>query len=601
MEVELSAEPVNMEIEVEAEPEAAPSEPAPQQNLEVELDSHLSVLGGEETATPAEAEGTDELPDPDRQGDGIDFGDEPVEALSLAAEVPTDEPLRGLDGLNALSPEEPPEPATAEAPPAPEVDVPAAEPAALPQLDDGFEVDLSLGDVPDPFAAMPEPGAPSPAGPATASTTPDADPAAAELESRVAELLADARQACAEGRNDDAASVLARIFILDEENAEAQALQRELNPETPVDGEQIEDWLNQGTQLLAGGELEPAREMFEKVLQASPGHAEAEHGMDQVDAALSGAAAGEQPLLDDPPPPPPADLDDPALEGQAHVPESLEAGTEAVPLAAASGGPAAGPMPAVAEAGGPIVAETAPSAKAPRKGGKLVLAVVLLAAVGGAAWWAVPRYLTGSEESPEAPAPLATTPGSASSQSEGVETASVAATPAAPAVPAEQQLRTALESARSAYERGDFEAAVVAYNQVLEIDPAHAEARDGLESAAEHFRATQREREQLERARVAFEDGAYASALKLFYRLPDTVNPQLVQSYLVAGWYNMGLTSLKAGACDEAAEHFDEALAIRPGDPPTLHARRIAERYRVQARDSAYYRTVEAMPFRTVE
>ena len=66
--------------------------------------------------------------------------------------------------------------------------------------------------------------------------------------------------------------------------------------------------------------------------------------------------------------------------------------------------------------------------------------------------------------------------------------------------------------------------------------------------------------------------------MRVFYRLPADVERAAVDRYKVNGWYNLAVTSLHSGACSEAVEHGDEALAISPDDPGAREIKALAQR-----------------------
>ena len=112
-------------------------------------------------------------------------------------------------------------------------------------------------------------------------------------------------------------------------------------------------------------------------------------------------------------------------------------------------------------------------------------------------------------------------------------------------------------------------------------------------------RLSRKYHEQLIRGRNALEDGDYVSALRILYRLPDTVDQMQAAEYKVIGWYNLGLIELKAADCKGAVEHFDEALAIAPNDAHLRKMRNLAGSYIDRAKDSKFYREVEVLDFLT--
>ena len=108
----------------------------------------------------------------------------------------------------------------------------------------------------------------------------------------------------------------------------------------------------------------------------------------------------------------------------------------------------------------------------------------------------------------------------------------------------------------------DFSAAIVAYNEVLSLDHGNVEARRGIRDAGDRYREQRAAEKELERGRIALEDGDYAAALRIFYRVSAEVNQTRLARYKVIGWYNLGLIELKSADCDTALEHFNEVWVL---------------------------------------
>jgi tetratricopeptide (TPR) repeat protein len=161
-----------------------------------------------------------------------------------------------------------------------------------------------------------------------------------------------------------------------------------------------------------------------------------------------------------------------------------------------------------------------------------------------------------------------------------------------------ERITAHLGTARSAMDAGDWEAAIVSYDAVLELDPENAEAGEGLREAGKHYRARKAQQAEFDRAVRAFESGDYTSALRVLYRLPADIRPEDARALKIEGWYNLGLVELRAGDLEEATAHFEEAIAIDAEDGPTREALEFVDEYRGQPKDSMFYAAVEGMEFR---
>jgi tetratricopeptide (TPR) repeat protein len=149
--------------------------------------------------------------------------------------------------------------------------------------------------------------------------------------------------------------------------------------------------------------------------------------------------------------------------------------------------------------------------------------------------------------------------------------------------------------------KGDWAAAIVAYNEILAAHPDDVAARAGLLEAAQHYREQKAVHEQLEQARRAFADGEYEGALRLLYRMPKGVDPATVEQAKVASWVNLGIVALKAGDPVTAVTQLDEALTLRPQDAEAQRLRTFAQESTGRARDQAYYTRVEGLGFRALD
>ena len=448
----------------------------------------------------------------------------------------------------------------------------------------GEPADEALFDVPDlddiPLAA-PE-------------STPAARPAG-ELAGRVRQLLDDARAAVAADRREDALAIVARVLVLDEENEEARALEESLQDDARRTAQQIDDWIVEGVQAFERKDTALARQRFDQVLEVMPEHAEALEYRARLDESAAPTSETAPPSIFD-------DLAVPAAAPAPPGPSLFEAEVgSAAPLLAR---PAEPPRPAPRPQ--PVLEALAPTAV--RRTGwlaaPLLLAALLLVGGGAAAVvWLAP-WDRGGDDRADADAPAKGSTRQIPDGSDGAP-AAIASTAGPAAAPTRADLLAdlpdTLARAERAMQSADYSGAVLAYGEALELDPHNAVARAALVEAGRKYREQKARAEQLERAKAAFADGEYASALRIFYRLPDEVGADALDRYKVAGWYNLGVVALKAGELQEAASHLDEALAIDPDDDRSKRLRAFARRYAESIKDRAYYATVEALEFRPAE
>ncbi len=429
-----------------------------------------------------------------------------------------------------------------------------------------------------------------------------ADPAANVLKQRVQDLLGQARAAAGQGRKDDAFGLLSRLLILDEQNKEALALEEQLRHEAGEATRNIDDRLNEGIQCLEQGQIEEARQLFLQVLEISPDHREALDYLEKADARLA-ARVRQQSKKEDGRSGEPA----PPVRGHVWQPRAAEAEAAPVETSRPTDPLVPGDHPVAAAPEAEVEARKEALTRTPSRrvlllalsglGGALVLAGVFLTR----SHWGQPAHPAVS-----AAQGAATGKSAASSSKPKPQAPATAQTAtAAASLTPEERVRNVAETmnrAGAAFDARNYDAAVVAYNEVLVLDPANEEARKKLLEAGDLYRKDKTEIDKLERAQKTFAAGEYESALRLFYRLPDgLVDPAVLNRYRVNGWYNLGVVALRAADCNQAMNQFAEALAIDATDAGVRKARELAEKCQGQRKDRSYYNTVENLPFRNLE
>jgi len=514
--------------------------------------------------------------------DGVRMASQFVEpeAEAFAAQAPEvehelDEGLKILDGVGApaLLPSDAADEAIDRKPAAEVHDATATE-----EIPDGWEAMTDLAPAEESFGLEPlSHSGPGPKAPATA--------ASAELARRVADLLTEAKAKADAGERDEALAILARLGILDEENAQAEALRQQIEAAGASDLDKVEQAIIEGVAALEGDRLDDAERLFREALALAPEHREAQHYLEKVEERRSG---GSEDLLG-------------GLEGEAAPAEDAVQRATAAPEAPAK--PLLPPKPPRTPAAElPDLPDAPIAASAPRFSlpptkiliGGIVAAVVL---IGGAS--TLPRLFSGSKPKFETgkPAvvvphpPRAAKPGGASSK---------AAAPADARTPAERAsaIASSLAAGQARMASGDAGGAVLAFNDVLALDPGNAAAKAGLATAGEQYKATKAERDALNSIKMAFRDGEFTSGLRLAYRLPPTVSKSYVDAVKVAGWYNLAIVALRAGDCREAQAHLDEALSVSPSDDEAKSLREFASRYADAVKDRTFLDRVEALAFR---
>lgn len=414
-----------------------------------------------------------------------------------------------------------------------------------------------------------------------APTQPDGaqEAAAAELRSRVNELLAEALTAYEHDHKEEALAILNRIFILDENNHAALALHDNIRVELEAERSATE----------AASEEQPSVESAEEPLPAPEGEAAEPLTDENADDEI-------RVVEPDPRPSPPPRAQRPAEQQYDELEDTASAIAEASEKRR-------------------LLSE----ALLTRQNMLLVATLVVVVGVGGFLAFTFMRGSGGTSAAETQAASLIEAgvppPAVAVVLSEGEGDAEVAAQPAAPqeaapADPAPQQedpaalarrLEELLAQAQQAMERSDWSAAVLAFNQALEIDPANPAARDGLAEAGDRYREEKAMEQKYREAIDAFRDGNYRAALTLFYRLPADEDQQRIDRYKRNGWYNMGIQALAVGDCGSATTHLKEARAIDPQDRETLLALDLAKDCPYSRDTEAFRSEVRQLPLRRLD
>ena len=408
-----------------------------------------------------------------------------------------------------------------------------------------------------------------------------------ELHGRVQELLREAHAAAEAGYDDDALGILARLFILDEDHAEARELEDRLRVHRARSAAEQEDLIAEGVQWLEAGRLEDARRRFAEMLEEVPDHAEIRHYLEVAEARCR---AGDR---------------DPGITA-VPLQEIAVAQPEPAPVELQLGG-GDGAKPRIRRAPVPVNDEPAVASAPPRPSRSRPIAlaaagIVVLALAG----WFGRGFLPGSGVTDSAAADrqarakiekagTETTALLAQADRLTAETVGTDATP--PPAPA-QDAATALADGAAAFDRGDFAAAVVAFDRAAKLAPGNPEALRRLADAGRRYRETEALRTELDRALRIFDEGDYAGALRILYRLPEGADPAYVTRLRRDGWYNLAVVSLKAGEPAEAAAHLREALEVQPDDAEAGRFLELARRYADTPRDRTYYAAVEPLEFR---
>ena len=561
--------------------ETPPTPPAVGFGMGEDLDQSLDELLGD--GSGSDWMNDDTTPSAPSQTAAIDFD------LPNVPEAPADPPGASADASFQMSkPEEA----------APSVSVPSDASQQPPVFETGesdFEFNFEGTDQPSSkketsaeatfeFGAS-EAGADEPAGVGHAepAETEASAATAEELQNRTNELMAEAMESYERGEHGKALAALSRLEILDENNEAAQTFAAHIRAE-------MQEAQPPDTDQEAAPEQQPEPE----------------------------AAAAEDSFVFEAPgaPPPPAE-ESPELNHQP-----IDLGTEDAEGLSLGGSRAAEAEPRqvpegaefdeeMALAEGPIEGAQPGTAAAAAKTGSankyLWIAAAVLLLLGGG--FAALQFVGGGSEPAEpkvatlaVPPPLGAQP-NAGAPTQPVPDSGQAgdAQPSQPVV-SEEEIKAILQRGEADFTVGNYAAAVLAFNEVLKLDPQNAPAKRRLQEAGDLYREQKAQFEQRSVAIQAFNSGDYRNALRLFYRLPseNEEEAQRFGRYKRNGWYNMGLRALLNGDCKTARSNLREAQTFDSADAGVGYALELtAACYESQSQE--YFDAVRALSFRGLD
>ena len=133
------------------------------------------------------------------------------------------------------------------------------------------------------------------------------------------------------GQYQDAIDVWTRIFILDENSKEADALIDKAKTAMNANQGEIEHNLTEAIAAFNAGEFERSRPLLERVLQSFPGHREAQYYLGRIN---------EKAVVAAPPPPPAASVSPPTFSAPPPIFTAARVEPPAAPAAPAASSPA---------------------------------------------------------------------------------------------------------------------------------------------------------------------------------------------------------------------------------------------------------------------
>mgnify|MGYP003732694819 FL=1 len=152
-------------------------------------------------------------------------------------------------------------------------------------------------------------------------------------------------------------------------------------------------------------------------------------------------------------------------------------------------------------------------------------------------------------------------------------------------------IQTHYNAGLQALNDGRFERAAAEFQYVLQLDPQHALAKQGLAEARTRLAVqptptleavVSLSEQLLEQARASFaqEDWvATARTLTQLRALDPDYNREMVEDMLFTSLYNAGIAFLEEDALEVGISNLDQAIALRPLDANAVNQRNLAARY----------------------
>lgn len=442
---------------------------------------------------------------------------------------------------------------------------------------------------------------------------------------KVESFLAEGKSLISSGKYQEAIDVLTRIFILDEENQDAQKLidqakELEVNRER-----EINLILNEAISAYDAKSYDNAKSLFQKVLTILPGHREADYYLKEMEnAAGAGAPAFE---LETPAAPSSSPFQ---LEGgPADFSFDASGGGAGEDLASLVGHPAPPPTPAPATAESVSTADFSqqevpsqsspfkvhpPAQKSKKKGGKRAPVGIIAAVIGGllvvSSLFFVGPMLWDKLFSPK-PKAMSIPPAKPVKQPEAKPQPKPPVTPPAP----QKSIAEIITDAKTAMEEKQYQKAVDLLTEVEKLDKNNLDVKAMLPGAREALAAQQAEAAKNQKFIVDYEKAVqyfkmqeYGEALRISWRLvypDDTLAKQMgkadtIRKIIRNGYYNWGVKELKAGNPLAAKKNFQDLLDSSQ-DPKGRELLEFSKKYNSSNIDEKYRSYVQELSFRSLE
>ncbi|NMB99782.1 MAG: tetratricopeptide repeat protein [Thermoanaerobaculaceae bacterium] len=433
-------------------------------------------------------------------------------------------------------------------------------------------------------------------------------------ENKVENFITEGKKLISAGRYQDAIDVLTRVFILDEENKDAQVLIDQAKEKLQGLEQKVNLILNEAISAYDAQDYEKAKELFNKVLELFPGHREADFYLKEIEEKSqnvgfqleqpTGESAGfkfeEQDSFTFEP--------SGATEDLSSLVGGAKQEVEQVP---------APPEPIVAPK--PTIEQQTTKAAKPKKEGKqipigMIAGIVIALILVGGSFFVVPilwnKIFTPKPTAmkiPPSPPPKKT------------ETKQQETSPK-PQQPPQQQrtLSDILLEANSAMQAKQYEKAVNLYTEAESLSKSDLEIKSKLEAAKIALVKQQEEEARIQRfvsdyekAVKYFKMSEYGEAVRISWRL---IYPKEQEAFAVQmgkadaikkiirnGYFNWAIKDLKAGSPLVAKKNLQDLLDFAPRDSKARELFAFADKYTKNQIDEDYRQKVQDLSYRSID
>ena len=512
-----------------------------------------------------------------------DFG------FTFEEEKPADGALAGFSFETPAAKPEPPKPA-----PTP---TPAPEPAGF-----SFDTPSSGGFSFD----SPAPAAPPPAA-APPAASGDFDFSSASFETsdddrrKIDQYLSDGDRAYDSGNYQQAIDLWSRIFLIDVTNEPASDRIEKAKAKRRETEQKVEPLLTAAVAAFDRRDFDGAREKFTEVLRVDPMNPTAHDYIERLSNAVDegGAAATVTDYV------PPA-----SAKKDIFADEDLEGNYE-IPIAP--------PPPKTADEK-KAAAKPAPVKTAKRSPMGAVIAIVAIAILGGAGWFAYSKFFSKPAYDPAATKAIFAEATTLSQQGKydlaiaklqdvkpedpqhdaavvmiaDLQHKKSQAAEMMDGKPAAQFFSDQVNAGRTAYEAHDYDGAKRAFEQAMRVKPLPVDVKPLYDTSAQQVA-------KLDAAKSLFKEHRFADALGNLQQL-STQDPQNknITRMIIDAHFNLGSAALQEERLPDAMKEFDEVLKLDPTDDLAKRSKELAVRYNGQPKDLLYKIYVKYLPMRQV-